>query len=106
MSTSEIYTLSLHDALPVTRGGPRGGPRGVTRGVPRGGQFIVCDLAAQPFALRLDGRPRARVGDLRNAERTFSENARGLVENRLDVADPPKRPLRCGGLVFALDYPA
>src|SRR3712207_8632358 len=30
-ATTEIYTLSLHDALPISRGRRRGGPRGPAR---------------------------------------------------------------------------
>src|SRR3712207_7994747 len=56
-ATTEIYTLSLHDALPISVGrrgaGPRRGPQGA-RGSPRAawraGRWRVVDRSGRPEA--------------------------------------------------------
>src|SRR5690349_22816050 len=56
-ATTEIYTLSLHDALPILGAGP--GPRRRTRPLPRGYCLVLHDQAQPDQA---DDRPRARSG--------------------------------------------
>src|SRR2546426_9291454 len=48
-ATTEIYTLSLHDALPISGSGP---PPSARRWSPRGSRTTSCDSAAR--------RPRPR----------------------------------------------
>src|SRR5256885_10017021 len=63
-ATTEIYTLSLHDALPISRARA---PRAAYRQLPRS----ACDRRAPSSALRSPTRPwRSRSGAPRSEEHT------------------------------------
>src|SRR3712207_7800746 len=76
-ATTEIYTLSLHDALPIS--GPQGQGRDL-RTAGRLGRMVQCDLSGPagrgPWAsLRLLRRPLWREGKDRKSTRLNSSHA-------------------------------
>src|SRR3712207_7226859 len=74
-ATTEIYTLSLHDALPIFRPGDRHGPR---RHLPaRGARRRVRQ--GRPHPARRDPRPRGR----RSEEHTSELQSRQYLVCRL-----------------------
>src|SRR2546430_17236218 len=63
-ATTEIYTLSLHDALPICLRGPRverGGPRRASRARPCPAGPASRDAIAWQFHGRGDGAARSRA---------------------------------------------
>src|SRR2546429_2986623 len=75
-ATTEIYTLSLHDALPISRGGDGAAaqrPRGVSRAVGR-------------------EHRDARAGDARSEEHTSELQSRLHLVCRLLLEKKKKRP--------------
>src|SRR3712207_7488575 len=56
-ATTEIYTLSLHDALPISRTRP---PRTSARPGRRGGRGLRCRRVRRPAPRRPTRSPRAR----------------------------------------------
>src|SRR5207249_10769364 len=85
--TTELYTLSLHDALPISRGrtptpgGPRAAPRGRARAprVPAPGR--ARSRAARPGRSGREGRGRGRAaGRGRRSEEHTSE-----LQSRFDL---------------------
>src|SRR3712207_8687135 len=79
-ATTEIYTLSLHDALPISRGGRGHRPRD-RRGGPRAGRLRVGDARAARRARRLL-RP-SRRGAVRSEEHTSELQSRQYLVCRL-----------------------
>src|SRR3712207_8793314 len=59
-ATTEIYTLSLHDALPISRGGRRR-----QRHLPRRGGRRRCRRGARGAGAGAAGRPRVQPADER-----------------------------------------
>src|SRR5256886_17575594 len=64
-ATTEIYTLSLHDALPISRRGRRRAGRGVERERLRGAGGIRA--GGRPAAVRGAGRRPPAAGAVRGA---------------------------------------
>src|SRR5688572_31614482 len=84
-STTEIYTLSLHDALPICRGGERlraGGARGRGRDArqARRDRHLLRELAGDGLAAR-DARRRLRRG--RSEEHTSELQSQSNLVCRL-----------------------
>src|SRR2546427_5453931 len=62
-ATTEIYTLSLHDALPIS---DRAGPHPVPRQAPRGGQALRARPAQAPPRSRLRFRSEEHTSELQS----------------------------------------
>src|SRR5437660_5112546 len=83
-ATSEIYTLSLHDALPISRGGAtsRFGRR-------RDSLWVTGDMRARPFV------PRDRYLARRRSEEHTSElQSRGHLVCRLLLEKKKKKKIQ------------
>src|SRR3712207_8382229 len=91
-ATTEIYTLSLHDALPISLGQPRGpvlppraGRRGRARqpGVGVLGQLVVDAVAGLLVARRVDHRGDVAARGERSEEHTSELQSRQYLVCRL-----------------------
>src|SRR3712207_7815569 len=86
-ATTEIYTLSLHDALPIYRLAAVGAVRLPGAGVQQ--PEVVVDLGD-----RADGRPRVAVGRLlRSEEHTSELQSRQYLVCRLLLEKKKKIPV-------------
>src|SRR3712207_7267207 len=82
-ATTEIYTLSLHDALPILRAGSvRGAPRRVPGGLPPAGKRALRPAPPRPHCPRAQcaGRPAA---PRRSEEHTSELQSRQYLVCRL-----------------------
>src|SRR2546427_7655972 len=64
-ATTEIYTLSLHDALPISSAPPAAPPRPATEPAPAQGIDHV-QVLHQPPQLRLGGRSEEHTSELQS----------------------------------------
>src|SRR6266545_3729038 len=95
-ATTEIYTLSLHDALPIFRAGRR--PPGVRDGVRGRGRGHSTGPAAVPRVLADPGRGAGRAAALRGGHgdpRRGPPPAGPPVRDALRHAGPGGVPVRC-----------
>src|SRR3712207_8179280 len=80
-STTEIYTLSLHDALPISRRAataPRS-PPGRGRAADQAGSVRAAAARGPPFPRRPDPHPGDRGADGRSEEHTSELQCQYLV---------------------------
>src|SRR3989441_4639194 len=100
-ATTEIYTLSLHDALPISRGALSAAPRGRRgwragrRGGPAarsdGDRRALLDLRAPGAAPRGGRRPEPPRRPLRPNRGGAPAPRRGPPRGRAPPAPPPRR---------------
>src|SRR2546430_4562496 len=91
-ATTEIYTLSLHDALPICH--QHGPHRARGRGLPRGGSPCRGAPARHPIAARSPLPPAAACVPTRRGESgggRKSSPVRGLLQGGRDVQAPRGR---------------
>src|SRR5207249_12108349 len=89
-ATTEIYTLSLHDALPISRGTARsadgaGGGSGGSRAGDRGRDAIRAPARGAGVPGRAAGRRGDRLGSSPSARGCRSEEHTSELQSRFDL---------------------
>src|SRR2546422_10097613 len=96
-ATTEIYTLSLHDALPISRRGRRLRGRGDRAGGDRGGDGRPRRAGAGGHGVTAPERVRAGLAELAAlAGRMAEQHAEAVAA----IADRYAATLRAGGTLF------
>src|SRR6266516_3168237 len=82
-ATTEIYTLSLHDALPISRAEPPDGAPALDRGRGALAPRDRGEPRGEPRAVSVDGPPRARGPRHRSRDRRDRDGARPAAARRI-----------------------
>src|SRR2546429_5981739 len=93
-ATTEIYTLSLHDALPISRCGRKTGVR--CEGAGLGWLFLGWKRRRRGLQLRVAARSQRVVSEERNrraaqADRSERASPRGEADRRGGIVHVPKQ---------------